>query len=272
MPYETWADRIASAQAHFATGELNKVVLSRVCEIRLADRVNVDGALRYLADHYSECYRFLFEPRPFHAFYGATPELLADVYGHTVRSMALAGSIRRGNSLSHDAELAAQFLKDPKERYEHQLVIDKLRERLGQMTDELHVAETGIYRLSNIQHLYTPFEGRLTHDSGVLPVVAALHPTPALGGDPRDRAMEVIRESEPVPRGWYAAPVGWIDRHMNGQFGVAIRSAVAQDKRVWLYAGAGIVAESIPEKEWAETALKFRPMLDALGIREQVNG
>ena len=148
-------------------------------------------------------------------------------------------------------------------------MVEKLRERLGRMTGTLHVAETGIYRLSNIQHLYTPITGHLQESGGVLPVVAALHPTPALGGDPRRRAMQVIRESEPVPRGWYAAPVGWLDRHMDGQFAVAIRSAVAQEQRVWLYAGAGIVAESVPEKEWAETALKFRPMLDALGIREQ---
>jgi menaquinone-specific isochorismate synthase len=98
-----------------------------------------------------------------------------------------------------------------------------------------------------------------------------LHPTPALGGDPRDLAMQVIAEAEPVPRGWYAAPVGWIDRNLDGQFTVAIRSAVAQEKRVWMYAGAGIVAESIPQKEWDETALKFRPMLDALAIKDKVN-
>jgi menaquinone-specific isochorismate synthase len=97
-------------------------------------------------------------------------------------------------------------------------------------------------------------------------VIAALHPTPALGGSPRELAMQLIGEYEPVPRGWYAAPVGWIDRNLNGQFGVAIRSAVAQEKRVWLYAGAGIVAESEPQKEWDETALKFKPMLNALGI------
>ncbi len=269
MPYEAWAQKIADAQAQMVAGTLNKVVLSRVCEVRFPARVQVDGALKYLTGHYAECYRFLFEPQPYRAFYGATPELLAEVSGQSVRTMALAGSIRRGTTPEEDAGYARQLLNDPKERYEHAVVVEKLRERLGRMVDALHVAETGIYRLSNIQHLYTPITGRLQENSGVLPVVAALHPTPALGGDPRERAMQIIRESEPVPRGWYAAPVGWLDRHMDGQFAVAIRSAVAQERRVWLYAGAGIVAESVPEKEWAETALKFRPMLDALGIREQ---
>ena len=91
-------------------------------------------------------------------------------------------------------------------------------------------------------------------------------PTPALGGSPRHLAMQFIQEAEPVTRGWYGAPVGWIDHNLDGAFAVAIRSAVAQEKRVWLYAGAGIVSDSIPQKEWDETALKFRPMLEALGM------
>ncbi|MCB0182494.1 MAG: chorismate-binding protein, partial [Anaerolineae bacterium] len=93
------------------------------------------------------------------------------------------------------------------------------------------------------------------------------HPTPALGGTPRGLALEFIRESEPVPRGWYAAPAGWIDHRLDGAFGVAIRSAVADNRRVWLYAGAGIVADSQPEKEWVETGWKFRPIQEALGVR-----
>jgi menaquinone-specific isochorismate synthase len=128
-----------------------------------------------------------------------------------------------------------------------------------------------IYRLSNIQHLYTPIEGQLKQETGILPLVETLHPTPALGGTPRHLAMEFIRQAEPVPRGWYAAPIGWIDCHLDGEFGVAIRSAVCQDRRVWLYAGGGIVADSIPRKEWDETALKFKPMLNALGIGETVH-
>lgn len=272
MPYETWERIVTDATREIKTGLLEKVVLSRVCEIQFADRIDVDSALDDLNDRYPECYRFLFEPMPYHAFYGATPELLVKVSGRRVTTMGLAGSIRRGNSPEEDEDYAQQLLSDPKERHEHALVVKAIKERLGELTTELDVPEMPcIYRLSNIQHLYTPIEGQLKQEMGVLPLVETLHPTPALGGTPRHLAMEFIRQAEPVPRGWYAAPIGWIDCHLDGEFGVAIRSAVSQDRRVWLYAGGGIVADSIPRKEWDETALKFKPMLNALGIGETVH-
>ena len=165
--------------------------------------------------------------------------------------------------------MAGRFLNDPKERHEHALVVETLRERLEPLTSELSVPdEPQILKLSNVLHLHTPIEGRLKAKSGVLPVIEKLHPTPAMGGKPRDLALDFIRKAEPVPRGWYAAPIGWIDSDLDGTFGVAIRSAVSQDKRVWLYAGVGIVADSQPQREWDETALKFRPMLGALGIED----
>jgi menaquinone-specific isochorismate synthase len=120
-------------------------------------------------------------------------------------------------------------------------------------------------RLSNIQHLYTPVRGQLRADYGLLDIVERLHPTPALGGYPRREALEAVKRIETVERGWYASPVGWIDYHGDGMFAVAIRSAVRAGQTARLYAGAGIVADSDPDKEWAETGLKFRPMLAALG-------
>lgn len=270
MPFDVWENNLTSAIDREKSGELNKVVLSRVAEVRFNQRIDVDAALAYLAEHYAECYRFLYEPRPYHAFYGATPELLAGVQDKQIRTMGLAGSIRRGSTPEMDNDYANQLLNDPKERYEHQLVVDELQRRLKSVTNSLTVAQTGLYKLSNIQHLYTPIEGQLKSDMGIIPLVELLHPTPALGGDPRELAMEVIKQAEPVPRGWYAAPVGYIDHNLNGQFTVAIRSAVAQEKRVWMYAGAGIVKDSIPQKEWDETALKFRPMLNALGVQNDV--
>ena len=271
MSYETWAANIEKAQVDIAQGRLNKVVLSRVCEVRFADQVPVDDALEYLGLHYAGCYRFLFEPEPHHAFLGATPELLASVQGCDVRTMALAGSIRRGANPALDAQLADQLLRDPKERYEHGVVVEHVRERMMALADTVQVGETDVLRLSNIQHLHTSITGRLREPAGVLPVVAALHPTPALGGEPRDQALRVIGDCEPMTRGWYAAPVGWIDHNLDGAFAVGIRSAVVQEKRAWLYAGAGIVADSIPANEWHETGLKFRPLLGALGVQEQAH-
>lgn len=271
MPYETWEQIITNATHEIKSGKLEKVVLSRVCEIQFAERVEVDSPLAYLNERYPECYRFLFEPRPYHAFFGATPELLAKVENQYITTMGLAGSIKRGATPTEDDILAQQILNDPKELHEHALVVKAIQQKLTAITDVLHIPESPeIYCLSNIQHLHTPIKGHLSQNYGVLPIVETLHPTPAMGGVPRNSAMEFIRKSESVPRGWYAAPIGWIDYKLDGEFGVAIRSAVSQHERVWLYAGAGIVGSSIPQKEWDETALKLKPMLNALGIGEQV--
>lgn len=270
MSYDDWAAMINHATQTMRRGPLNKVVLSRVCEIRYAQKVDVDGALAYLNAAYPDCYRFLFEPRPFHAFYGATPELIVGVNGRSLTTMGLAGSIGRGKTPAEDDALAQELINSAKNQHEHALVVQSIRRRLEPLTSKLTIPEQpGILQLGYIQHLYTPIQAVLKQADGVLPILQNLHPTPALGGQPRELAMPFISQAEPVPRGWYGAPVGWLDHHLDGAFGVAIRSAITQDRRVWLYAGAGIVADSDPQAEWDETALKFRPMLNALGM---VNG
>ncbi|MDX1664473.1 MAG: isochorismate synthase [Candidatus Promineifilaceae bacterium] len=277
MAYEAWAQKIETARAAIAGGDLKKVVLARICELHFARRVDVDAALAFLNRRYNDCYRFLFEPRPHHAFYGATPELLVSVHGDRLRTMALAGSIRRSDDGREDEALGQQLLASEKDRHEHQLVVLSILGRLGLLTHSLEMSpQPGVYKLRNIQHLLTPLSAHLKEDVGVMNVVQALHPTPALGGSPRGQALAFIREHEPEPRGWYAAPVGWLayrpdgapGDELDGAFAVAIRSAVSRDHTAWLYAGAGIVGASEPEKEWAETALKFRPMLNALGAPE----
>ena len=269
MSYVDWERMITSATDRIRAGQLSKVVLARAAELRFKQRVRLLPVLRYLATHYADCYRFLFEPRPYHAFYGASPELLASVQGDHLTTMALAGSIGRGANDDEDRALGAALLNSHKDRLEHQIVIDKMRDRLTQLTHTLKIAPLELLKLSNIQHLNTPFQGRLSSVKGILPLVEALHPTPALGGDPRPDALRLIRELEPIPRGWYGAPIGWIDARLEGEFAVAIRSAVAQENRAWIYAGGGIVADSQPRSEWDESALKFRPMLDAHGSQYQ---
>lgn len=273
LPFETWAAQIAEAQDRFTSTQLKKVVLSRVAELRFARRVDVEGALRFLNEHYAQSYRFLFEPQPHHAFFGATPELLAKVEDDTITSMALAGSIGRSDDGREDEALGQELLNSAKDRFEHDVVVMSMLERLAPLTAQLEISpQPGVYKLRNIQHLFTPIRGRLLERHGILPLVDLLHPTPALGGSPRRMALEFIRETEPVTRGWYAAPLGWIDYKLNGAFAVAIRSAVSQHRRVWLYAGSGIVADSEAKKEWDETALKFRPMLEALGVEREDRG
>ena len=146
-------------------------------------------------------------------------------------------------------------------------MLRSIAKRLAPLAGALEVdAPPRVAKFSNIQHLLTPIRATLERDRGVLSVVAALHPTPAMGGTPRAAALAWIAQVEPFSRGWYAAPVGWVDLDGNGAFVVAIRSALAQGARAHLFAGAGIVADSDPAREWDEIGLKFRPMREALGL------
>ncbi len=267
MSRAVWDEMIDRATAAIAAGALDKVVLARVCEVRSDATIDAAAPLAYLDAHYGDSYRFLFEPRPHHAFLGATPELLVSVCGRAVTTMALAGSSARGQTPDEDEALAAALLASTKDRHEHQLVVAAVRAHLAEAADELTApAAPSVLRLRNIQHLLTPIAGRLRRPSeGALRLARRLHPTPAMGGVPPEQALAFLRDAETVPRGWYAAPIGWIDGSLDGVFAVGIRSAITQHDRAWLYAGAGIVAGSSPEREWDETALKFRPMLGALG-------
>ena len=265
LTYAEWEQMIETARTAFASTALKKVVLSRICQLRSQHAINTDAALAQLEAHYPGCYTFLFEPRPHHAFLGAPPELLVRVSGEGLETMALAGSAPRGATPEEDAANGAGLLASAKDRHEHNLVVEALRRRLTPITRCLEMAdEPELLTLSNIHHLHTPVRGSLRDPQGVLPLVELLHPTPALGGSPRELALAFIQAHEPTLRGWYAAPVGWIDANLDGAFAVAIRSAVVQEKRSWLYAGGGIVPDSIPEKEWEETGWKFKPMLEVL--------
>jgi menaquinone-specific isochorismate synthase len=161
----------------------------------------------------------LFEPEPHNAFYGATPETIVKVSGRDVYADALAGTVKRGASPEEDDTLAKQILNDSKERREHDYVVQGLREHLAPYVADLQADDTpDVLKLSNVQHLHTPVSGTLNDDYGVLPLVEALHPTPALGGQPRVVADDLIRTLEPITRGWYAAPIGWVDYNWRWSF------------------------------------------------------
>ena len=265
LPYSQWQQLLENALQTFATTPLQKVVLSRIAQLRAQQPINILQALNHLTANYPDCFSFLFEPQPGHAFLGATPELLARVQGAELETMALAGSIQRGTTAAEDTELAAALLASTKDRHEHALVVDALRNILQPLSNRLTIAaEPTLLTLSNIHHLYSPVYARLNEEGGVLPLLEALHPTPAMGGTPRQLGLNFIQSNEPTLRGWYAAPVGWIDSGMDGAFAVAIRSAIVQRERAWAYAGAGIVPDSVPQKEWEETAWKFQPIINAV--------
>jgi menaquinone-specific isochorismate synthase len=265
MTREAWRKMLLKALDHIRRGNLDKVVLARMCELRSDGEVEIEPALHRLNERFDGCYRFLFEPRAGHAFFGATPELLVGVHGEELDTMGLAGSIRTGSTASETAAYAGMLLNSEKDLHEHALVVRMIRKRLAPHVRALHsLDKPGVMTLKNIQHLHTPIHATLREREGVLPWVERLHPTPALGGQPREEAMRFIEINEPVLRGWYGAPVGLIRPNLDGEFCVAIRSAVVQENRAWLYAGCGVVADSQPDNEWDETALKFKAMLDAL--------
>ena len=262
---EAWRGSVYAAVDRIRGDDLRKVVLAQALEADLAADFPRAATLDRLAGKYPDCHRYYFEPdEGGSAFFGATPERLVSLRGRTVETDALAGTTGRGETPAEDEWLAQELLDDDKNVHEHDLVADTVREQLEPFAASIAAGERRVRRLATVQHLHTPITAELSEDRHVLELVEALHPTPAVGGLPPDRALQTIHETEPFDRGWYAAPVGWIDAAGNGAFAVAIRSAVATPRRATLFAGVGIVADSDPDREWDEIQLKYRPILDEL--------
>jgi menaquinone-specific isochorismate synthase len=260
-----WRDSVEAAVGRIRGGDLQKVVLAQALEADLAADFPQAATLDRLTEKYPDCHRYSFEPDAGGSvFFGATPERLVALRGRTVETDALAGTTGRGETPAEDEWLARELLDDDKNVHEHELVADTVREQLEPFAASISAGARRVRRLATVQHLHTPITAELNADRHVLDLVEALHPTPAVGGLPPDRALETIRETEPFDRGWYAAPVGWIDAAGNGAFAVAIRSAVATPRRATLFAGVGLVADSDPDREWDEIQLKYRPILDEL--------
>ncbi|OYR74913.1 isochorismate synthase [Halorubrum ezzemoulense] len=262
---DAWRESVGAAVDRIADGDLQKVVLAQALEADLAADFPRAATLERLAEKYPDCHRYWFEPAAGEsAFFGATPERLVSLRGRTVETDALAGTTGRGETPSEDEWLARELLDDEKNVHEHELVAETVRDQLEPFAASVSAGERRVRRLATVQHLHTPITAELDADRHVLELVEALHPTPAVGGLPPDRALTTIRETEPFDRGWYAAPVGWIDAAGNGAFAVAIRSAVGTRRRATLFAGVGVVSDSDPDREWDEVQLKYRPILDEL--------
>ncbi len=263
-PAEAWKHEVVLTAADIRQGKLEKAVLARPVLLEASDDFDLASTLRNLSNAYSDCNVFAIA-RDERCFLGATPERLAEVRDGEVRTMSLAGTIRRGATPAEDEALGTALLESAKDRREHAVVVQTLVETLARLCDDLQVdASPSLLKLGNVQHLYTLIKGHLPGDYTLLDVIELLHPTPAMGGRPRDKALALIREREGFDRGWYAAPVGWMDRNGEGEFAVAIRSALVYHNQATLFAGCGIVADSDPEREYAESCLKLKPMLSAL--------
>lgn len=264
LPQPVYCAMIEQALAEIAAQRVQKVVPARRSQLRLDRHLQPQQILCALDDSYPQCNRFALT-RDGSTFLGATPELLICRSGQTVWTEALAGT-RARTAGSDDKLLGQALLQDDKERREHDHVIAAIVDSLIRYGVSLPLVNaTGLRLLRNVIHLCTPIVGQLEAPQHVLDLVAALHPTPAVCGLPRDTAARCLAQIEPVSRGVYAAPIGYFDADGNGEFWVALRSALIRADQAWLYAGAGVVAGSNPAAEYAETEAKLRAMKSVIG-------
>ncbi|WP_273853213.1 isochorismate synthase [Guptibacillus spartinae] len=260
-----WKETVRSAARNIREGQLAKVVLAREIKLQATQSFSSTRTLSNLKDQQNDSYVFAFEYGE-KCFLGASPERLVKREGHQVYSTCLAGSIQRGKSEEQDQALGQELLHDPKNRIEHDLVVQMIRTAMEKECEFVQVPSTPeILKTPHIQHLFTPVVARAGKKTSLLRMVERLHPTPALGGYPQVEAVNEIKRIEKLDRGWYAGPVGWVDYQGNGEFAVAIRSGLLDDDQATLYAGCGIVGDSDPDSEYEETKMKFKPMLTALG-------
>jgi len=262
---EAWKSTVERALDEVSEGHLSKVVMARVQTASFEGAMDPVDVVLNLWRENPGSHVFLFEPAPGHVLLGAAPETVATVQGGAFRATAVAGSIARGNNPDEQRAFATELLKSEKVRREHQVCVEDMVARLNVVSQSIEAqSEPHVLALAGIQHLETAITAKLHPKGTVISAVETLHPTPAVCGFPRDRALDLLRTEEPFQRGWYAGPVGWFDNDGNGVFVPALRSAVGWGKEWRLFAGAGIVAGSDPSKEWAETRIKFQPVLKAL--------
>lgn len=263
---DAWRAQVRAITDAIGRGECAKIVPARRAIVELAGEARVADMLAELDARHAECVRVLVRPPGGGALVAATPERLVKLDGANVACDALAGSIARSAAQVGDHDDAA-LLASAKDRREHDLVVRAIASALRDVGADVDVpAEPGVRTLRHVLHLHTPIAATLRAPRHVLELAAALHPTPAVGGTPTSFATDWIATREVVPRGWYASPVGWFDLDGNGEFAVAIRSGLLAGSRAHLWAGAGIVAGSDPDRELAETDVKLRAMLGALGV------
>jgi len=261
--------KVRDAVAAIRAGGFEKVVLARELRVSLPRDPDIAAAVRHLRDTHADRFVFAFR-RGESVFFGASPERLARVRDGEVRTSVLAGSASRGETLAEDAALAAALLSSAKDRAEHDIVRRDLERAVGAVCDEVHIdSHASLVSLPNVHHLHTSVRARLARGRSVFDVIERLHPTPAVGGSPRDAALAYLDAHEGVDRGWYAGPVGWVDA-TGAEFAVALRCALVRGAEASLFAGCGIVAASDPDDEYEESRVKLRPALEALAAATAV--
>jgi menaquinone-specific isochorismate synthase len=254
--WQRWQHQIDASLQAFSDQILQKVVLAKRTEYQLKTSTDPITLLRHLAPQHAQAFHFALQLGD-SGFTSVTPERLYYRKEDELYSEAVAGTRRRGKTRSMDEKLGTDLLTSEKDLREHRWVSDVVRSHLEPLCKRVDKPEKErLLKLAHVQHLFTPFHGQLKNGISDGKIVGCLHPTPAVGGHPKDKAYELIRELETFDRGWYAGPIGWING-TGAEFAVAIRSALLNAQQLILYAGSGIVQGSTAEKEWEETEIKL---------------
>ncbi len=262
---ERFKSSIQDAKTRIKSGEFKKIVLAREVTIKLNGFPEATQMLNYLRREYPTCYTFMVRMNKYSTFLGSTPEKLVALRSTFMLTDGLAGTISRGKTATEDTILERKLLKSEKDLSEHGFVVEAIGSRLRDITHNIiYPSQPGIRKYNNVQHLYTPITASLNKDVSPLEILEKLHPTPAVGGHPREVTLPHIQPLEKIDRGWYAGPVGWLNTHGRGEFCVGIRSGLLLQNQARFFAGCGIVSDSDPETELQETNLKLIPMLSAL--------
>ncbi len=256
-----YVSAVEAAIERIRNHELSKVVIARDATAPLPEGADIRRLIDSLAARYPDCWAFAID-----GFIGASPETLVSVDDGMVSARVLAGSAARGTDAASDQAAATALATSGKDQDEHQFAVQNVLASLRSHSADVTASETPFtLKLPNLWHLASDIDGELSDGSTSLDLVRALHPTAAVAGTPTTKALELIDELEPFDRGRYAGPVGWVAGDGDGEWAIALRSAQVTGDLITAYAGAGIVADSVPQRELLETRMKFRPIVEALG-------
>ena len=267
--WPAWEARVEAARSSLMDGTMDKVVLARSQAFRTDSDATFDplGTALALRDRQSDSTTFMIQRKDGQAFLGATPEILVRLSAGHVETVAMAGTRRRGEANGDDVALSSQLMESPKDRHEQQLVADAIRQALSPLVADLVVPESPeVVRLPDVQHLRTRIWGTAREETNIFDLLMRLHPTPAVGGLPRESALQWLDDHESLDRGWYAGPIGWVDAGGNGEFVVAIRSVLMAEHEAAAFAGCGLVAHSDARDEWEESVVKLQTVRRGLAL------
>jgi menaquinone-specific isochorismate synthase len=256
-----WMRNIAAALQAFDDEVLEKVVLARRVTLECSETLDAITLFKRRVRFAQRATAFLIQFDNNATFFGTTPEFLFRREGRTITTEAVAGTRRRGKNAKEDVAIEQELLSSDKDRREHASVQRYIASALDELTETFSIGTVELLKLSHLQHLYAAFTGRLRANIDDAAILEQLHPTPAVGGTPRREALDFLQHNEGFDRGWYAAPIGWLNAHA-AEFVVGIRSALVRGNTAHLFSGAGIVTGSEAEAEWNEIEMKIAPLLD----------